>query len=85
MNDDLALTDDEDEEETIQQVVPDDSDLDSDDEMTRDNIGMLATSDMNTAGQLSNDLALSSSSDDDSDGISAKRLRLDDDHDLHTL
>lgn len=83
LNDDLALSDDED-EETIQQRDIPDSDLTTDDEMTRDNINNLETSNMNQAGQLSNDLALSSSSDEDSEIISSKRLKLDN-NDLHTL
>lgn len=81
LNDDLALSD-EDEEETIQQIVADSSDMTSDDEISRDNIGSLKNSNMGQAGQLSNDLALSSSSDEGNEIISAKRLRLDD---LHTF
>ena len=94
LNDDLALSDDEDDEMPSQQMVHD-SDLDSydgqfllifqhvkyniiSDEATRDNFANLAASNMSAAGQLSTDLALSSSSDVDADIISAKRPRLDD-------
>jgi transcription initiation factor TFIID subunit 1 len=78
LNDDLALSDDEDDEMPSQ--VAADSDLDTeDDEATRDNFANLAASNMSAAGQLSNDLALSSSDDDGDDIISAKRPRLDDD------
>uniref|UniRef100_A0AC34FYJ5 Bromo domain-containing protein n=1 Tax=Panagrolaimus sp. ES5 TaxID=591445 RepID=A0AC34FYJ5_9BILA len=83
LNDDLALSDDEDDDDDDEmapsQIVPY-SDLDTeDDEATRDNFANLAASNMSAAGQLSTDLALSSSSESDDDIISAKRPRLDED------
>uniref|UniRef100_A0A914YEX7 Bromo domain-containing protein n=1 Tax=Panagrolaimus superbus TaxID=310955 RepID=A0A914YEX7_9BILA len=84
LNDDLALSDEDDDDDDDDEMAPSQivpySDFDTeDDEATRDNFANLAASNMSAAGQLSTDLALSSSSESDDDIISAKRPRLDED------
>uniref|UniRef100_A0A7E4UVZ6 DUF3591 domain-containing protein n=1 Tax=Panagrellus redivivus TaxID=6233 RepID=A0A7E4UVZ6_PANRE len=83
LNDDLALSDDEDDEEMPTQRVAGDSSSTSDDEdMPRhDNVAALAMSNMSAAGTLSNDLAMSSSDNEDDDISLAERAPIDDDLD----